>query len=74
MGYHKVNGGIDKIAVKMVETEGTPCVIASLDKLSRMEWAGKWLQWAAKPVSWLLTWLGLNTDELMEGLGAETLT
>jgi len=53
-----------EIAVKMKETEGAPCITVGWDELRTLEWSAEMLQWAVKPVSWLLSRLGLNTEEL----------
>jgi len=53
-----------KIAVKIKETVGTLCITVDWDKLYILEWLVEWLAWAVKPVLWLLSWLGLNTEEL----------
>jgi len=55
---------VHEIAVKMKETAGTPCITVGWDELRTLEWSAEWLAWAAKPVSWLLSRLGLNTEEL----------
>ena len=53
-----------KIAVKIKEAKGAPCVIVGQDKLRTLEQLAEILQWAVKPILWLLSWLGLNIEEL----------
>ncbi|KAF2182623.1 hypothetical protein K469DRAFT_752101 [Zopfia rhizophila CBS 207.26] len=64
MGYREVGDTIKEIAVKMVMTEGTPCFKITMDELSEKERAGKLIAWLAKPISWFMDQLGLNTEEV----------
>ena len=64
IGFKLVDNKVYKIAVKMKETVGTPCITVDWDKLCTLEQSVEWLAWAVKPISWLLSWLGLNMEEL----------
>ena len=64
IGFKLVDDKVYKITVKMKETAGTPCITVNWDKLCTLEWSAKWLAWAVKPISQLLSRLGLNMEKL----------
>ena len=64
ISYKLVNSKVYKIAVKIKETVGTPCITVNWDKLRSLKQSVKWLKQAVKPVLWLLSQLGLNREEL----------
>ena len=70
IGFKLVDDKVYKIAVKMKETVGTLCITVNWDKLYTLEWSIEQLTWAVKPVLWLLSRLGLNTEEL-QGLNGK---
>ena len=64
ISYKLVNSKVHEIIVKIKKTVGTPYITVNWDKLYLLEQSAEWLKQAIKPVSQLLSQLGLNREEL----------